>query len=46
MNSDTRKSMGRWIVVIAVTLVFFYGLDHFIMNVQGLPLNWNMTPGN
>ncbi len=46
MNSDTRKAMGRWIVVIAATLVFFYGLDHFIMSVQGLPLNWNMTPGN
>ena len=46
MSSDTRKAVRRWIVVIAATLVFFYGLDHFIMSGQGLPLNWNMTPGN
>ena len=46
MTSDSRKAMGRWIVVIAATLVFFYGLDHLIMGAQGLPLNWNMTPGN
>jgi len=31
---------------MAATLAFFYGLDLFIMSVQGLPLDWNMTPGN
>jgi len=46
VSPDTRKAVGRWIVVMAATLAFFYGLDHFIMSVQGLPLDWNMTPGN
>ncbi|MDH3670193.1 MAG: hypothetical protein OES46_03405 [Gammaproteobacteria bacterium] len=46
MSLDTRKATVRWILVLAVTLAFFYGLDHFIMSAQGLPLNWDMTPGN
>jgi hypothetical protein len=43
---DARKAMGRWIVALAVTLAFFYGLDHVLMSAQGLPLSWNMAPGN
>jgi uncharacterized protein HemY len=45
-----QKSMGvasRFIsIVIAfvVVLAVFYGLDHFIMNIQGLPLNADLTP--
>ncbi|MCH8177346.1 MAG: hypothetical protein IIC09_03955 [Proteobacteria bacterium] len=46
MNSDALKAMRRWIIVLAVTLAFFYALDHVLMSVQGLPLNWNMSPGN
>ncbi|MFQ5545494.1 MAG: hypothetical protein ACE5FE_05905 [Acidiferrobacterales bacterium] len=45
MSSDTCKAVGRWIVVMTVTLAFFYGLDQFLMGVQGLPLDWNMMPG-
>jgi uncharacterized membrane protein len=33
-----------WIVALIVVLLVFYGLDHFIMSIQGLPLNLNMTP--
>jgi hypothetical protein len=36
--------MGRWVLVLAATLVFFYGLDHALMSAQGLPLGWNMAP--
>jgi len=46
MKSNTIKTMRRWIIVLAVTLLFFYGLDHFLMGAQGLPLNWNMAPAN
>ena len=28
-----------WGGALLVTLLFFYGLDHFIMNIQSLPLN-------
>ena len=38
--------MRRWIIVLAVTLAFFYGLDHALMGAQGLPLSWNMGPAN
>jgi len=38
---------NRWIVwagALLITLLFFYGLDHFIMSVQGLPLNLDLSP--
>jgi len=38
--------MVRWILVLAVTLAFYYGLDHVLMRAQGLPLNWKLAPGN
>jgi len=38
--------MGRWILVLALTLAFFYGLDHALMSAQGLPLSWKLAPGN
>ncbi len=38
------KNIQIWLIVFAVVLVYFYGLDHFIMSVQGLPLNMNLTP--
>jgi len=46
METDTGKTLKRWIIVLAVTLAFFYALDHALMGVQGLPLNWNMSPAN
>jgi hypothetical protein len=47
MKSDARKkALIRWIVVLAVTLVFFYGLDQLLMRAQGLPLSWNMAPAS
>jgi len=38
------KNLQIWLAAFAVVLVFFYGLDHLIMNVQGLPLNIDLTP--
>jgi len=33
-----------WLGAIVLTLLFFYGLDQFIMSIQGLPLNMNLSP--
>lgn len=33
-----------WVVAITITLVAFYLMNHFIMGIQGLPLNWDLTP--
>jgi len=32
------------VVAFAVVLGLFYGLDHLIMSMQGLPLNADLTP--
>lgn len=32
------------LVALVVVLALFYGLDHFIMGIQGLPLNSDLTP--
>ncbi len=33
-----------WVAAILVTVALFYGLDHFVMSSQGLPLNFDLTP--
>ncbi|MDT8281549.1 MAG: hypothetical protein RQ982_01910 [Gammaproteobacteria bacterium] len=33
-----------WLAAFVVALTVFYGLDLFIMAIQGLPLNFNLTP--
>lgn len=47
--SDTteRQKTNRlviWLLAILVGLAAFYLLDHAVMGMQGLPLNWNLTP--
>jgi len=44
VSFDIRKGVRRWVLVLAATLAFFYGLDHALMRAQGLPLSWNMAP--
>jgi len=45
-----KKSIGTGasmvITVAAFVIVFaaFYGLDHLVMSIQGLPLNADLTP--
>lgn len=48
MKTKNNKSNGilSMLLVFAIVLVCFYGLDHFIMNSQGLPLNLDLTPAN
>ncbi|WP_260292645.1 hypothetical protein [Sedimenticola hydrogenitrophicus] len=44
------KNMQRGMVVAATVMAFvvvlaaFYGLDHFVMSIQGLPLNMDLSP--
>ena len=33
-----------WVGAFLLSLLFFYGMDHFIMSIQGLPLNFDLTP--
>lgn len=40
------NAITRWLIVLAVTLAFFYTMDQVLMGVQGLPLDWNMAPAN
>jgi len=42
MNLD--NPVVAWAGAFLIALAFFYGLDHFIMNIQGLPLNMNLSP--
>ncbi len=40
--------MGRqvfiWLGAFVLAFAVFYALDIFIMGIQGLPLNWDLTP--
>ncbi len=33
-----------WLGAFIVSAMFFYGLNHLIMVLQGLPLNLDLTP--
>jgi hypothetical protein len=47
---EEKRKMGLFttllsvVIAFAVVLVLFYGLDHLIMGMQGLPLNMDLTP--
>ncbi len=46
-KTDEKKANSKlmtWVVAMAIALLAFYGLDHFIMGIQGLPLNWDLAP--
>jgi len=38
------KLLLAWIVALVVVAGLFYGLDIFIMSIQGLPLNADLSP--
>ncbi len=47
IDSDRRGKLYKvvlWSAVLLITLVAFYALNHFVMSMQGLPLNWDLTP--
>lgn len=46
----TGKAMGKgtllaaFLLAFVVVVLFFYGLDHLVMGIQGLPLNPDLSP--
>ncbi len=47
---EQKRKMGFFstllsvVIAFAIVLVLFYGLNHLVMNMQGLPLNMDLTP--
>ncbi len=50
VGMDNKNQMGVTATMFATAAAFvlallaFYGLDHFIMAIQGLPLNLDLSP--
>ncbi len=38
------KTLLIWVGAFAITLAAFYGIDLFVMDAQGLPVNFDLTP--
>jgi hypothetical protein len=34
----------NWVLAVLIVVSLFYGLDHAVMSMQGLPLNVDLTP--
>lgn len=45
MNSKPARRALLAAAALALTLLYFYGLDHLVMALQGLPLNADLSPG-
>jgi len=43
-NTGSGSLLVIWAGALAIAFLAFYGLDHFIMDIQGLPLNLDLTP--
>ncbi|WP_456412593.1 hypothetical protein [Thiolapillus sp.] len=43
-NLGIAGRLAALIVAIIIMLAFYYGLDHLVMGMQGLPLNLDLTP--
>lgn len=46
MKDGNFETIGRWLLVFAVALAFFYAMDQALMSAQGLPLGWSLAPRN
>ena len=38
------RTLLMWLVIFTCTAAFFYGLDHAVMEAQGLALNLDLSP--
>ncbi|MEE8366158.1 MAG: hypothetical protein V3R76_10255 [Gammaproteobacteria bacterium] len=38
------KTLTHWLLAAVIVISLFYGLNHIVMSMQGLPLNLNLTP--
>lgn len=39
-----KRRILTWVVAIFISLLAFYVMDQTVMSMQGLPLNWDLTP--
>lgn len=42
--NHTRRRWAVWGGTLLLTLLAFYAMDLVVMAMQGLPLNWDLTP--
>lgn len=40
------KGLGTLLLIILVVVGGFYGLNHLLMSMQGLPLNLDLSPAS
>ena len=50
MNNSNEQVQSKgspilYIVIFVAVIAAFYGLDHLIMGIQGLPLGLDLAPG-
>jgi hypothetical protein len=38
------KPLTNWLLAAVIVISLFYGLNHIVMSMQGLPLNFDLTP--
>jgi len=43
-DTATRPALLQALAAVLLVLLFFYGLDHVVMSMQGLPLGWDLAP--
>ena len=43
-DRPTRPPLLKALVACLLVLLLFYGLDHAVMSLQGLPLGWDLKP--
>lgn len=47
MNMKTpviNRPVIYWVLAMVIVVTVFYGLNHGVMSMQGLPLNVDLTP--
>ena len=42
MNSN--NALVHWLLAAILVICLFYGLNQLVMSMQGLPLNFDLTP--
>lgn len=44
MNRTLSRRALLAVAVLALALLYFYGMDHLVMTAQGLPLHADLSP--
>jgi hypothetical protein len=41
---NMNNPLFNWLLATIIVVCLFYGLNHVVMSMQGLPLNFDLTP--